>query len=159
MPFVRIKVEGVKLYLNPNDEVISRKCFLRHKWESLEVKKMKERITEGSTCLDIGANIGIYTCIMAKEVGRNGMVFAFEPSPENYTFLKRNSHRKENVIIEKMAISDKNGETTLFISNKHKGDHRLYQPQTEGNREMIKSRQLLYQNIYEIMPFVLKMYQ
>lgn len=138
LPFVRIKVEGVKLYLNPNDEIISRKCFLRHKWESLEIEKMKERIAEGSICLDIGANIGIYTCIMAEEVGRNGMVFAFEPSPENYTFLKKNSQGKRNVIIENMAISDKNGETTLFVSNKHKGDHRLYQPQTEGNRETIR---------------------
>ncbi len=72
LPFVRIKVEGMKLYLNPDDEVISRKYFLRHKWESLEVKKMKERIAEDSTCLDIGANIGTYTCIMAKEVGNNG---------------------------------------------------------------------------------------
>jgi FkbM family methyltransferase len=135
LPFVRIKVEGVKLFLNPNDEVISRKCFLRHKWESLEIKKMKERIAEGSICLDIGANIGIYTCIMEKEVGRNGMVFAFEPSLENYIFLRKNSQGKKNVIIENTAISNINGETTLFISSKNKGDHRLYQPQTEDNRE------------------------
>ena len=81
-----IKIGGVKLYLNPNDNVVSFRCFWWRSWESLQVSKMKERILKGSVCIDIGANIGIYTLIMSKEVGENGQVIAFEPEKENLFF-------------------------------------------------------------------------
>lgn len=138
LPYIRIKVESVSIYLNPNDDVISKKCLTRKKWESSEVRKIQERISKGSSCIDIGANIGIYTCIMSNKTGKDGKVFAFEPSPENYSFLKKNSCDKKNVVTENMGVSDVTGESTFFISEINKGDHRLYQPETETSRQKIK---------------------
>ncbi len=131
LPYIRIKVEGVSIYLNPRDNVVSKKCLTRKKWESLEVRKIREKISKGSLCIDIGANIGIYTCIMSNKTGGDGKVFAFEPSPENYSFLKKNSRDKKNVVTENMGVSNVTGESTFFISKTHKGDHRLYQPEAE----------------------------
>jgi FkbM family methyltransferase len=45
---------------------------------------------EGETCLDIGANIGYMTSVMASRVGPRGRVVVFEPHPAIYQELESN---------------------------------------------------------------------
>lgn len=140
-PFLYVfprKVSGIKIYLNPSDNVISRKCFLRKKWEPLEVKKITESIRENSICIDVGANIGIYTCLMSKFVGPNGRVISFEPDIVNFKYLEKNSRDKSNVTINNMAITEKTGEIELFTSKDHLGDHRIYNPKNDARRSVAK---------------------
>lgn len=60
------------------------------------------------TVLDIGANIGVMTSLLAKTC-REGHVFAIEPVPENLTTLKRmvEYFKLENVTILPIALGDK----------------------------------------------------
>ena len=44
--------------------------------------------------MDLGANIGYYTLILAQLVGKSGHVYAFEPDPLNFEILSKNV--KEN---------------------------------------------------------------
>ena len=46
-------------------------------------------VHDDSVCVDIGANIGLYTLAMAA-LARRGRVWAFEPAPGSYEFLERN---------------------------------------------------------------------
>ena len=122
------RVGGIPIYLNPSDEVVSRKCFVRQKWEPLEAQKITTACKPGSVCLDIGANIGFYACLMSERVGDDGQVFAFEPSPENFSYLTKNASGRKNLVVENLALGDTTGEAILFLSERHKGDHRLYEP-------------------------------
>jgi len=45
---------------------------------------------EGETVMDIGANIGYFTLLMASKVGPQGRVIAFEPVPTVYNVLLEN---------------------------------------------------------------------
>ena len=100
-------------------------------YEELEAKIMEEKITVGSIVVDVGANIGLHTLNMARMVGNTGQVFAFEPDPSNFEILGKNVkiNNYQNIILEKKAIGDKHGRTTLYQSD-HPGNHRLF-PQTK----------------------------
>ena len=47
-------------------------------------------LKNGKTALDIGANIGYFTLLMAHLVGLKGRVIAFEPFPLVYNLLQEN---------------------------------------------------------------------
>lgn len=49
--------------------------------EQAEMKLAACLVSSGGTCIDIGANIGLYTLLLAALVGPRGRVIAFEPSP------------------------------------------------------------------------------
>jgi len=59
--------------------------------------------------LDIGANIGIMTVHLCKSV-KQGMVYAFEPIPENYLALQKIARffQVENLHLFNCALGDQN---------------------------------------------------
>lgn len=94
-------------------------------------KKFEELINEGDIVYDLGAMVGFYTLVAAELVKGDGRVYAFEPSPRNVYYLKKNIeiNNYENVIFMNYAISDENGDaffnTGRSISTGHlvkKGD-------------------------------------
>src|SRR2546427_3878451 len=68
----------------------------------LDNKVVKKIVKKGDTVLDLGANIGYWTCLLADLVGVTGRVFAFEPSPYNFQLLKKNVEMNgyKNVTLE-----------------------------------------------------------
>lgn len=78
--------------------------------------------------LDIGAHVGYYSLLAARRVGPNGKVYAFEPEPGNYDLLVENIEQNgyENVIPFRQAISDRKGNSTLFLTSLDNGRHSLY---------------------------------
>ncbi len=78
------------------------------------------------TVVDVGANIGIYTALLAKIVGEKGKVYAFEPSPHNFNLLKK-YNKSNNVTLVQAAVGDVTGEITLYISAKLNVDHQTYE--------------------------------
>jgi FkbM family methyltransferase len=95
---------------------------------------LKEVIKPGMTAVDVGANIGIYTQLLAKLVGESGRVYAFEPSPYNFELLTRYT-KGSNVTAVQAAVGDKTGEISLYLSDKLNVDHRTYQS-GEGRTEI-----------------------
>ncbi len=70
----------------------------------------------GDTCLDIGANVGALTLVLAKAVGSAGRVLAFEPHPALVERLRRNVelNRYQQVTVVEAAVSDGDGTATLY---------------------------------------------
>lgn len=65
-------------------------------------------IRPGMTVVDVGAHLGYYTLLFRKLVGKEGRVFAFEPSPIFYEALKVNLTVNGflDVIAVPMAVAD-----------------------------------------------------
>jgi FkbM family methyltransferase len=86
--------------------------------DSFEIDIMKKLLRPGFVCLDVGANVGAYALNMSTEIGKNGMVYAFEPSPETFKVLKENvkSSGLKNIVPHKYAVGDKNGEAILHVA-------------------------------------------
>lgn len=64
--------------------------WLLGSFEPKTVKSYQRLIKKGDIVLDIGANIGSHTLFMARCVGENGKVLAFEPTDYAFNKLKRN---------------------------------------------------------------------
>jgi len=71
--------------------------------------------------IDIGAYVGLYTCMAAEKVGSAGRVISFEPDPANYRQLLSNVTLNGfcNVTMVASALSERPGRANLFI--KHHG--------------------------------------
>ena len=78
--------------------------------------------------IDIGANVGYFTCILARLAGPEGAVVAFEPEPNNLRLLNRNISLNEirNAKVESVALGAEAGIASLFIyKNSNQGRHSL----------------------------------
>jgi FkbM family methyltransferase len=71
------------------------------------------------TAMDIGANNGYYTLLMARRVETKGQVIAFEPSPREFQRLRRHiwMNRCTNVLAEQLGVADRCGSRALFVVN------------------------------------------
>jgi FkbM family methyltransferase len=69
----------------------------------------------GEIVWDVGAHAGATTYSLAHLVGQSGKVYAFEPDERNFEYLKTNveSHRLENVVLVKKALSAATGTATF----------------------------------------------
>ncbi len=83
-----VTLDGLKLYLNPSDPVLSPSIALGI-YENYEGEISRQFCKPGSIVVDVGANIGLYTVIAASCVGKNGKVIAIEPHPESYRYLQK----------------------------------------------------------------------
>lgn len=76
-------------------------------------------LDQGDCCIDVGANIGYITSLMATKVGKAGKVMAFEPNPSTFEDLAYNvelwnaSTDVAAIDIYQLAVSHQSG-TALF---------------------------------------------
>ncbi len=66
--------------------------------------------------LDIGANIGI-TSIYFVSKFPNAKIFSFEPLPENYEILKKNTENYKNIKVFNFGLGKKDEMLDIFLSN------------------------------------------
>src|SRR5258705_4160041 len=68
--------------------------------------------------LDVGANIGYFTVLGARQVGATGKVFAVEPSPNTVRMLGKNlvRHGVGNVKVLAVGAGDKPGAGRLRLT-------------------------------------------
>jgi len=113
----------VRLPWNTSIEVDPRETIGRSIWTTgitdLSVCETICRLVEkGDSVIDVGANIGFMTGLMAACVGPQGHVRCFEPNPQVLTLLRSNLSKVEKsigqkVVLHECAVSDFSGETFL----------------------------------------------
>ncbi|MEA2686956.1 MAG: hypothetical protein QOE93_2151, partial [Actinomycetota bacterium] len=71
---------------------------------------IKPHVRPDSVCLDVGANIGLYSLGLST-LAPQGQVYAFEPSPSAHGHLLSNLevNRAGNVVVSNLAVSDTTG--------------------------------------------------
>ncbi len=93
--------------------VVSRMFFLYRalglgrRGRALEyVYHLPQLVKQGDKVIDIGANLGYYTCPLADLVGEEGRVYAVEPVPVIFSVLKRNVGKRRNVELLNYALGE-----------------------------------------------------
>ena len=101
-------------------------------YEPEETRLIQSLVRPGAAILDLGANIGYYTLLLARAAGPDGKVFAFEPHPVLFELLEKNIKLNgyKNVVLFPNAVSDHPGKLKLFVDNFYNLDHRIYPSET-----------------------------
>jgi FkbM family methyltransferase len=75
---IRATAHGEMIFL-PQDTFVGRSLACYGQYSEREAEAFRRLLRPGMTALDIGANIGYFTVTMAKLLGAQGRVHAFEP--------------------------------------------------------------------------------
>lgn len=112
-----------------------------------DLKVVRELVEPGTTAVDLGANIGIYTKVLSDLVGPAGSVISVEPVPQTFEFLSRNirSLALRNISCVNAAVSDSDREVTMELPEYHTGGTNFYQARvvTTGDQTVPDSKRHL----------------
>lgn len=129
----------LSLFTHGSSELVSSFLIKDRIWEAFETKLFIDNIKAGDCILDIGANLGYYTCIASFLTGAHGKVLSFEPETTNFSLLQKNiAHNNlQNVETFHAGLGELSHESKLFINEKNRGDHRGFGKAFEQKSEII----------------------
>jgi len=111
---------AMSLRVRPN-ETIGKAILALGVYDLGVTETLWRLIDPGETVVDVGANIGYVTSLMASRVGRSGRVYAFEPHPEIYGELLLNKRVWEeaygwpHIEVRQLALSSVSGISLLTL--------------------------------------------
>ena len=109
-------IDGHTIYFNPNDPVLLE-TFSNDEYEQATSNTIKKLVKPGMNVINIGANIGYFTLLLARQVGPQGKIFSFEPTASTAKFLQKNidANRYKNVEVHVKAVLNKNGASDFWV--------------------------------------------
>jgi FkbM family methyltransferase len=123
------------------DDVIGKGIIHLGVYDLVVCEVLSRLCDAGEMALDIGANIGFMTAVLAKRVGRQGRVLCFEAHPEIAQELQKNVVTWQDrdcvrtIRVFSVALSDRNGTVSLECPeafNRNRGLSRVIE---DGARE------------------------
>lgn len=123
-----VEALGVRLRLFPEDNFCeNRLLFMPQFYDPQEFRFLARVLGPTSTFVDIGANIGIYTLVVARHLAPQGRVLAVEPDP--VTFLRLQTNLQLNgltaVDARQLAVGDQPGVLHLHREAGNRGQNEL----------------------------------
>ncbi len=117
----------------------------RHVRGTYELEAMKmvcQLLRPGDTAVDVGANIGLYTLVMAKQVGPTGKVYAFEPANKSYeTLIEHISlNGLQGVVDAHQLLIDRQKGTLLLHEDGLRGTNRVGGSRFDGPNTVVTER-------------------
>jgi FkbM family methyltransferase len=83
--------EGLWIHLNPRYEM----AYLEGDYEAPVEWILLSHLRPGTVFYDVGAHIGVFSLIAARNLGTHGSVFVFEPDPLNVRRIKEHATRNQ----------------------------------------------------------------
>jgi FkbM family methyltransferase len=114
------KVNNYPMILNFDEEGLSRQLMIHREREIFETETIKRIVKPGMCILEVGANVGYYTILMGKLVGKTGKIYAYEPYPSSVDILTRNvelNNLADIVEVRNLAVSNVNTIQKLYLGN------------------------------------------
>lgn len=117
MKLITKKILDFKMYLDTEDQGISKELIDHGIRERFSVACMRSILRADMNVLDLGANIGFYAIIESKIVNH---VYAIEPVKYNYNLLKKNIRLNgcSNVSTYQVAIGGHTGASKIYTSKR-----------------------------------------
>jgi FkbM family methyltransferase len=107
------ELDRFRFWFNSSDREMGAKMAAQV-YEVETVGLFQQLVKPGMACLDVGAQTGFYSLLMASLVGKKGKVHAFEPLDQSYELVEKNV--KENNfgdIIHTMNVACSNSSSTI----------------------------------------------
>ena len=112
-------VDGVRVVV-PDSLDLATPYVLREQqdWFEDEIKFLRRLLQAGDKVIDVGANYGVYTLSMARTVGPEGHVWAFEPASGTASLLAGGiaANGFAHVTLERSALSCNPGTAQLALN-------------------------------------------
>lgn len=120
---------GHRLYLDARDTSLLPSLVARGYWEAGVTGALLRLVRPGQHVVEVGANIGWHTVLLAEAVGPTGTVTAFEANPRMVELLERNlaeNGATANVRVVPRAVIDRPARVTLHRLARQQGSSSLY---------------------------------
>ena len=92
-------------YVDAEDLSLTPHLCLNGYWESWITLAVGRALTPGMHCVDVGANVGYFSLLLARCVAPTGCVVAFEPNPRVMSALRQNIARNEASIARVIPVA------------------------------------------------------
>ncbi|MBV9827752.1 MAG: FkbM family methyltransferase [Alphaproteobacteria bacterium] len=105
---IELSINGIDTLIPDNDWVYAENVRGDKSYEPWVAQIIRNILKNGSTFLDIGANVGVHTMVASELVGTTGRVYAVDASIENCRVIQSSARRYErkNIVIVPLALSD-----------------------------------------------------
>ena len=77
----------------------------------------KKLINKGDTVIEVGGHIGYISLYFSNLVGKEGIVYVFEPGINNLPYLKNNVKEKHNIVLIEKGVGSSNARMPFYIEN------------------------------------------
>ena len=77
----------------------------------------KKLINKGDTVIEVGGHIGYISLYFSNLVGKEGIVYVFEPGINNLPYLKNNVKEKHNIVLIEKGVGSSNASMPFYIEN------------------------------------------
>jgi FkbM family methyltransferase len=115
---------GQKMIVDTRDVSLTPYLLLDGYWELEITNVLQDMVTTGMNVVEIGANVGYYTLLIAQKIGETGRLTAFEANPAVFRHLFRNveiNRYINRVTLVNQAVTDRRGQITFRALRHHLG--------------------------------------
>jgi FkbM family methyltransferase len=114
-------LEDVTVVIDPGNEIENQ--MIHGDYQSEVSRVVRRYVKPGDHCIDVGANTGPVTLLLAKVASPTGKVLSFEPGPPYYTRLRKNldlNPRLNRIVTTvNMGVSNVEGELLWAADRDH----------------------------------------
>lgn len=118
-----------KIFVDPNDWSVSPHIIADGIWEPRVTEIVIDTLKKGMTAIDVGANLGYFSMIMADRCGATGRVLAIEPNPAMAQRIEATcilNGVTDRVTVHTFPVAERDGrDVTLMIPLNHPGGAQL----------------------------------
>ncbi|CAN5280101.1 hypothetical protein BH10PSE14_BH10PSE14_20080 [soil metagenome] len=134
-----------KMFADTRDIGISSHLMLDGFWEMWVTEAMMRAVRRGSTVIDVGANLGYFTLLLADLTGPEGRVLSFEPNPVLAPRLRKSVEVNgfaPYTHVHEIALGGVEGYASLEVDNVQPGGGRMVSADSTGQVPRVPVRRL-----------------
>lgn len=126
---------GARMRLYPGHNVAEKNLLFTPQYFDPEERRfLGERLGSDFVFIDVGANVGGYALFAATLAGPRARILAIEPQADIFERLSFNIRQNSFTAVKalEVAVADRDGEVTLFVDAKNKGETSMRLVGTHG---------------------------
>ncbi|HWB50482.1 MAG TPA: FkbM family methyltransferase [Stellaceae bacterium] len=134
-------LHGIKLYIDPLDLIMAPNLIVYRQWEADVTALLLNALDRDTVFVDVGANIGYFTCLAGSIIGTQGRgrVIAIEPNPACLALLDANlivNWSMCDIAVHRLAAANFTGSAKLSIPSRRAPNAHLQLDGTAADGEV-----------------------